>query len=235
MDSAASRGRPTLFNSRYRVLKGLRNAIEEAKEEVFIDQASGDQLVILDYGCADQPYRFLFEEHGIRYIAADLPGNESADLEIDSSGRVPLSDVSVDVVLSTQVLEHVADPSGYLQEAHRVLRPGGRLILSTHGYWKFHPDPNDYCRWTSQGLVSLINSNNFCVDECRGILALAPTGLQLFQDGIFRACVRRRLYVISKLLTPVFQIAITIIDRLSSRHERDRDAAVYVITATRDG
>ena len=83
-----------------------------------LDVAPG--ATVLDYGCADVPYRHLFPADA-RYLAADLPGNPQATVEIRADGTVPVDDASVDVVLSTQVLEHVADPAVYLRECARVL------------------------------------------------------------------------------------------------------------------
>jgi ArsR family transcriptional regulator len=43
--------------------------------------------------------------------------------------RVPLRDASVDLVLLSQSLHHAEKPAGVLAEAHRILRPGGRLLI----------------------------------------------------------------------------------------------------------
>jgi arsenite methyltransferase len=55
----------------------------------------------------------------------------AAPVEISAglAEALPLPDVSVDVAVATQVFEYVADVSGALAEAHRVLRPGGRVLL----------------------------------------------------------------------------------------------------------
>ncbi len=45
-----------------------------------------------------------------------------------------------------------AGPGLYLSECFRVLRPGGQLLLSTHGVFPYHPDPVDLWRWTCEGL-----------------------------------------------------------------------------------
>src|SRR5687767_9206301 len=94
---------------------------------------------VLDFGCAEMPYRHLFSA----CIGADLPGNPQADVEIRHDGTLPLAEGSVDAVLSTEVLEHVEDPQTYLSECFRVLRPGGRMLLSTPGIFVWHPDPID--------------------------------------------------------------------------------------------
>jgi SAM-dependent methyltransferase len=97
--------------------------------------------------------------HRLRRI--DPVGGKTADLdterygvdyELDDSGRCPVPDATFDGVLSTQVLEHVTEPDAYLREAYRILRPGGRLVLSTHGVWEDHGS-QDLWRWTADGLA----------------------------------------------------------------------------------
>ena len=110
----------------------------------------GETLV--DYGCGNKPYADLFRSKFTHYMGADLPGNAHAELIVGAEGQLPVDDESVDCVFSSQVLEHVADPRIYLGEAHRILRPGGSLVLSTHGVWPYHPDPTDHWRWTIAGL-----------------------------------------------------------------------------------
>ncbi len=51
-----------------------------------------------------------------------------------------------------------------------MLRPGGALVLSTHGVWLYHPHPEDHRRWTREGLVGDIQANGFIVDGCRPVL-----------------------------------------------------------------
>ncbi|HWD74790.1 MAG TPA: class I SAM-dependent methyltransferase, partial [Solirubrobacteraceae bacterium] len=56
-------------------------------------------------------------------------------LRAEIDGRLPLEDNSFDVVWSSEVIEHVADTARWMSEVRRVLRPGGRLLLTTpsHG------------------------------------------------------------------------------------------------------
>jgi SAM-dependent methyltransferase len=175
------------------------------------------------------PYRPVLEPHVERYIGADLPRNVQADVHLDEFGRVALSDESVDIVLSSQVLEHVPSPQGYLAEANRLLKPGGKLLLSTHGYWKYHPDPTDFWRWTRDGLVKEIEAAGFEVDAVRGVMGLGATGLQLFQDGATGRIPRHLRPIFFYLLNRFMAV----VDWLTSEESRNIDACVFVVRASK--
>jgi glycosyltransferase involved in cell wall biosynthesis len=94
----------------------------------------------------------------VRSDGCDLPGNQLSALHFAADGRVPAPDRSAEVVFTSQLLEHVPDPRAYLQEARPLLREQGLLVLSTHGRWRYHPDPNDYWWWTRDGSVELLRA-----------------------------------------------------------------------------
>jgi SAM-dependent methyltransferase len=114
---------------------------------------------LLDYGCGGSPYRALFKTE--KYLRADYVDCGNLDCLIPPDGRLALADNSCDAVLSTQVLEHVFSPRTYLAEALRVLKPGGKLILTTHGIWEDHGCPYDFRRWTFDGLSRELEEAGF--------------------------------------------------------------------------
>lgn len=133
--------------------------------------------VLLDFGCGGQPYRALFEPLVSRYIGADVAPAAGVALDVSfiPGERLLLPDASVDTVLSTQVLEHVVDPSFYLRECRRLLEPSGRLIITVPMQWRHHEVPYDYLRFTRYGIVSLLENAGFEVDvaqPCGGAFAL---------------------------------------------------------------
>lgn len=87
---------------------------------------------VLDVGAGTAPYRLNCSH--CEYITQDLaqtPNFQYGKIDIVSdSSAIPVENESFDVVLCTEVLEHVSDPIGTLREIGRILRPNGKLILT---------------------------------------------------------------------------------------------------------
>lgn len=113
---------------------------------------------VLDVGCGIKPYRRYFENSQL-YIGVDKNPN-GADI-VGVAEALPVRSTYFDIVLCTQVLEHVEQPHKALKEIKRVLRNNGLLILSTHGFWIEEHEFTDYWRWTFQGLTKLLNECGF--------------------------------------------------------------------------
>jgi SAM-dependent methyltransferase len=145
-----ARADPRWWNHQRHPLIRLRRQIEHELDAT-LRPAAGD--LVVDIGCGDMPYQSLFESRGARYLGCDIDG--PAPVRIIPEQPIPLDDGCANVVVSFQVLEHVWDLAWYLGECRRLLRPGGRLLLSTHGTHAFHPSPADYWRWTHTGLERL--------------------------------------------------------------------------------
>jgi SAM-dependent methyltransferase len=190
IESVRRRLHPRMIDSDWLVLREMRPAIEELAA-----QTARPGQVAIDLGCGSQPYRPIFDSHNVNYRGADFSGS---DIVIDASGHVAASDASADLVLSFQVLEHVRDVGLYLAEAHRILRNDGRLILSTHGTWLYHPHPEDHRRWTRQGLLAELAAHGFETEQCIPVLGpLAWTTLLRLTGGYYFC---RRIPVVGRLL-----------------------------------
>jgi SAM-dependent methyltransferase len=159
---------------------GLTNpSYHQQRQLVRALTGEGHRLIggtVLDVGCGAKPYRSLFAGP---YVGMDSGNGHGAPDAVAAAEHLPVGDASVDVVLSTQNLEHVESPVLTLTELRRVLRPGGTLLLSTHGVWVHHPDPHDYWRWTEEGLRRAIEDQGFAVEHVHHQCELFLTGLLL--------------------------------------------------------
>lgn len=105
---------------------------------------------VLDVGCGDGHIASLLEGRCARYVGMDVspkvidaarrreqgraegsPSVRSVRFEVADMHSLPLPDQSVDVVLLLHVLSYSSEPALALREAARVLRPGGRVVVST--------------------------------------------------------------------------------------------------------
>jgi len=112
---------------------------------------------LLDVGCGVKPYEHLFTPYVAEYVGVDV-ANPSADLE-GTVEEIPVPEGSFELVLCTQTLEHAIDPARAVHELRRVVAPGGRVLVSTHGVQVYHPNPVDLWRWTHAGLERLFREN----------------------------------------------------------------------------
>ena len=151
--------------------KGLRRV-----EPLF----SGD---VLDLGCGAMPYRSVLGARAQRWIGLDRPiaaaGRPAADV-FGAATALPFKKECFDVVLCTQVLEHIPTPLALFEQAHEVLRPGGFLVLTTPQTNPLHEEPNDYFRFTIYGLKFLAVQTRFHVIQAHPLGgAIATLGQML--------------------------------------------------------
>jgi len=138
----------------------LQNFVKEASLSI-----PGESWV-LDAGAGEGMYRFLFEK--MRYVSIDLCKISKAYGKISAISdlsRIPFPANFFDMVVCTQVLEHVNDPKAVLFELGRVLKPKGLLWISVPFFYEEHEIPYDFFRYTHFGLRHLLELSNFQIDR----------------------------------------------------------------------
>ena len=93
----------------------------------------------LDVGCGDGQFMALFEKKakiaGMDYnknvLKSAIGGEDKRFHDLNSSKSWPCKDGEFEMIFAGEVIEHVVDTEFFLKEAFRVLKPGGRLLLTT--------------------------------------------------------------------------------------------------------
>jgi SAM-dependent methyltransferase len=179
-------------------------------------------------GCGCCPYKVLFEHDDCRYVSCDLSG--SVDVTLRPGQPVELADGLADGVVSFQVLEHVWDLHWYLSECYRILKPGGWLLLSTHGAWPYHAHPTDFRRWTRDGLVEELSSQCFRVEHIDALVGPLAWTTQFRLLGI-RQFLGSLSYIGAMILYPLIfltNLRIIIEDVITPAAIREVNASIYV-------
>jgi SAM-dependent methyltransferase len=120
---------------------------------------------MLDLGCGNRPYRALLPNISA-YTAYDVDSSVKPEA-VGTASELPFASASFDSVLNTQVIEHVEEPWRVIEEIARVLKPGGKLVLSAPQGWRLHEEPHDFYRFTHYGLTHLLARAGMKVIACK--------------------------------------------------------------------
>lgn len=129
---------PSLTNPSWLVLRRRREIFR-----AWFARLSGRDLDVVDIGGRIQPYRPLLAGRIRRYVAVDLRGTPLVSV-LGRAEQLPFGNDRFDVAICTQVLQYVADPRAVITEIHRVLKPGGCLLLSVPA---IYPRDSESDRW----------------------------------------------------------------------------------------
>jgi SAM-dependent methyltransferase len=123
--------------------------------------------IVLNIGSGGSMARIVREcaaQRGFVVTSTDIDPARGPD-RVDDITKSAFPDNSFDVVTIMEVLEHVTNPHAAANEIKRVLKPGGRLILSTPFIFPLHDRPMDFFRFTKYGLQHLFGDLNDLVIE----------------------------------------------------------------------
>lgn len=126
--------------------------ITRKKLEPFLEKYATSKKV-LDIGFGGSSYGRFFPNR----LTVDIDPARKPEVIADAHS-LPFKDQAFEVVLSTEMLEHVKDPFRVEREMFRVLAHKGILILSTRFVFPLHDIPNDYWRFTKYGLKELFKA-----------------------------------------------------------------------------
>jgi SAM-dependent methyltransferase len=200
---------------------------------------------LLDVGCGAQVFRSLLPP-SVTYRGIDTKdakdrfGYEVPDTHYFEGDDWQVPAASIDLVLCTEVLEHIDAPLPFLHKLLAVLRPGGRLLLTVPFAARWHFIPYDYWRYTPSSLRLLLTEAGFdhirvtargnpITVACYKAMALLLILLFDTQGGPLRRTARR---VLGFVLLPVLGL-LGLIGTISLRFDWGDDCLGYTVSAWR--
>lgn len=119
---------------------------------------------LYDLGCGEMPYKDWLLNCVDSYTGVDWGSTLhelKADVLADLNKPLPIESEVADTVLSLSVMEHLCEPQVFLNEAYRILKPNGTMVLQVPFMWWVHEAPYDFYRYTSYGLHYMFEKAGF--------------------------------------------------------------------------
>lgn len=208
--SLAGRLRHTPLHPQWHVFREERRTLRDVARH-----ATG---LVVDVGCGHQAARTAVGGGG-RYVGLDHYRTASEwygstpDVFGDAQ-RLPVRDGAADTILLLDVLEHLPAPDACLAELHRVLAPGGCVVVQVPFLYPVHDAPLDFGRWTEFGLRRLLEGHGFEIVEATHFPGPAETGAMLLAIGLARHVLawaeQRRGWALLGLALPVVVAALNL-------------------------
>ncbi|KYG63071.1 hypothetical protein AZI86_15235 [Bdellovibrio bacteriovorus] len=156
------------------------------------------QLRVLDFGAGMQDFR---QRHQVvKYTSLDpyLPADWKSLSDIPEGEKF-------DLIVASEVFEHLENPTVTLRELFKILQPGGRIYLTTPFMAREHGAPADFQRWTQSGLEKLLTASGFKIEQShrRGNLV---TVLSSFLNFSLFKLLRSPAFILGLVLLPLVLI-----------------------------
>lgn len=184
-----------LFNPSFLLRRRLYRALRA--------RLDGQGGVTVDVGCGSKPYRPLVESTLYVGIEVRQSGHvhekEPVDLYYDGR-RLPVADGLCDLVLCSEVLEHASEPSELMREMRRILKPGGKIVLTVPFAWGEHERPYDERRWTWYGFKHLLDDCGLADIEIERVGHHLEAICQLLAAYVHQRFIPRNKYVNAALV-----------------------------------
>lgn len=202
-----------------------QSAWSQWRKENFIffkDQlGKGDaSLVLADIGAGQSDFRKLVSNFDL--VSVDFYPYSGINVVCDFLSGLPFKDGSVDIVLLSNVLEHIPEPEKFLNECLRVLKSGGVLLGSVPFIIGVHQRPYDFYRYTDIALHRILGARGF------GDIIIKPVlGSQVIVFAIlariFNDLAKTKFAIFTRVLWKLIRTGFWAMDPLFKKVRQDAD------------
>lgn len=179
---------------------------------------------VIDVGAGTKPYKHLINARTPRYCTQDLFASAQDKIGIEqqavdfvsSAEHMPIPSGSFDYAICTELLEHVTSPAGVMKEISRILKPGGKVIVTVPMIIGEHQQPLHFQNLTRYGLSQLSDESGLLLDtiSSRGgygsvmaaLIRFMPGNLLRGQRFFVRVPLSLFVYLISPLTSILFPL-----------------------------
>lgn len=186
--------------------------------------------VLVDLGAGQSDFAELTAPFNL--CAVDLYPYPGIHLVCDFGKGIPLKDASANIVMLSNVLEHVPEPNTLLQECHRILKPGGMLLATVPFMIQVHQRPYDFYRYTDINLRYLLTKHHF---KDAAITPVSDLFVLLFNASasfFTRAIKETRYKLFWRVLWKLARIKLRVLRQLMKGHRVDPDNSLgYLVKA----
>ena len=178
-------------------------------------ELSGDVLDLGSKSMESSYYKYIRVNDGCNITFTDLYESKGV-AKVNVEERFPFEDETFDMVIAFHLFEHVFDYQYSASEIYRVLKPGGKFIVSVPFMHKYHADPDDYFRFTDSAVVRIWEDGGL---RCESINYIGEGIYSYFLTTMTRF--RQAKYVLRPVQYFSYLIG-TVIDRSINRVQRKR-------------
>jgi len=124
---------------------------------------------VLEIGPDKSPstHKEIVGDDTIIWETLDIVPSEGLTYIANNEYRYPVADNTFDIVLSSQVAEHVKKTWVWIKELARICKKGGRVITIAPVSWRHHKFPSDCWRIYSEGMEVLYEEASLSVEVCK--------------------------------------------------------------------
>lgn len=171
---------------------------------------NGDVIDLGSKSIKSPYYEYITKTPDTNITFTDLNPTNDGVLKIDLEKPLPIKTATKDYVILSNVLEHLFNHNSCITESYRILKKDGQLIGFSPFLYHFHPDPNDYFRYTHSALKKLFKQAGFS-DITIKPLGFGPVSTGVSQFAVIAkfkpliACIYIASVLIDKLLNKIFK------------------------------